>query len=105
MVWTPGLFVLMFVMWSAMMMAMMLPSAAPMILLFMTIHRRRDAAKGRHHSTAAFIAGLRHYLIGFSVLASCVQWMLDDAVLLSSTMASRSTVLASALLFAAGIYN
>jgi len=34
MVWTPGLFVLMFVMWSAMMMAMMLPSAAPMILLF-----------------------------------------------------------------------
>jgi hypothetical protein len=29
MAWTPGLFVLMPVMWSATMMAMMLPSAAP----------------------------------------------------------------------------
>ncbi len=105
MAWAPGLFVLMLVMWSAMMMAMMLPSAAPMILLFATIHRRRGAAKGRHHSLAAFVAGYVAVWIGFSVLATCLQWMLDDAALLSSTMASRSTVLASALLFAAGIYQ
>jgi predicted metal-binding membrane protein len=105
MAWTPGLFVLMLVMWSAMMMAMMLPSAAPMILLFAAILWRRGAAKGRHHSVPAFVAGYVAIWVGFSVLASCVQWMLDDALLLSSTMASRSTVLASALLFAAGIYQ
>jgi predicted metal-binding membrane protein len=105
MAWTPGLFVLMLVMWSAMMMGMMLPSAAPMILLFATIQRRRGTAKDRHHSVAAFVAGYVAVWIGFSVLASCVQWILDDALLLSSTMASRSTVLASALLFAAGIYQ
>jgi predicted metal-binding membrane protein len=105
MAWTPGLFVLMLVMWSAMMMAMMLPSAAPMILLFATIHWRRGAAKGAHHSVPAFVAGYVAIWVGFSVLASCVQWMLDDALLLSSTMASRSTVLASALLFAAGVYQ
>jgi predicted metal-binding membrane protein len=83
MAWTPGLFVLMLVMWSAMMMGMMLPSAAPMILLFATIQRRRGTAKDRHHSVAAFVAGYVAVWIGFSVLASCVQWILDDALLLS----------------------
>jgi predicted metal-binding membrane protein len=34
------------VMWAVMMIAMMLPAAAPMILMFATIHRRR-AAEGR----------------------------------------------------------
>jgi predicted metal-binding membrane protein len=42
--WTTSYFVLMLAMWSIMMAAMMLPSAAPMILLFATIERRRRGA-------------------------------------------------------------
>jgi predicted metal-binding membrane protein len=39
--WTPGYAVLMFVMWWIMMVAMMLPSAARMILLFATLNRKQ----------------------------------------------------------------
>lgn len=39
--WTAGHAVLMYVMWLVMMVAMMLPSAAPVILLYGTISRRR----------------------------------------------------------------
>src|SRR5260370_207957 len=41
--WTLTAFRVMLVMWIVMMTAMMLPSAAPMILLFATINRRRSA--------------------------------------------------------------
>ena len=41
--WTPGRAILVLVMWAVMMAAMMLPSAAPMILLYATIARRRRA--------------------------------------------------------------
>ena len=40
-VWTPGYAVLMFFMWWVMMVAMMLPSAVPMILLFATVNRKQ----------------------------------------------------------------
>jgi predicted metal-binding membrane protein len=40
--WTLATFRVMLVMWIVMMTAMMLPSAAPMILLFATINRRRS---------------------------------------------------------------
>ena len=41
--WATTEFVLMFLTWAIMMVAMMLPSAAPMILLFATVNRRRRA--------------------------------------------------------------
>ena len=45
--WTPGYAVVILVMWAVMMAAMMLPSAAPMILLYGTIARRREETEGR----------------------------------------------------------
>ena len=38
--WTPAYFALMLAMWWVMMVAMMLPSAAPMVLLFATVNRK-----------------------------------------------------------------
>ena len=38
--WTPAYFTLMLTMWWVMMVAMMLPSAAPMVLLFATVNRK-----------------------------------------------------------------
>ena len=43
MAWTPGYAVLMFFMWWIMMVAMMLPSASPMILLFARFNRTQRA--------------------------------------------------------------
>ena len=44
--WTPGYAVLIFLMWAIMMVAMMLPSAAPTILLVANIARSRAATAG-----------------------------------------------------------
>ena len=43
-VWDVGYAVLMFFMWWVMMIAMMLPSATPMVLLFATVNRKQKAA-------------------------------------------------------------
>ena len=42
MAWTPGHAAVVALMWALMMLAMMLPSAAPMILLHATVSRRKD---------------------------------------------------------------
>ena len=47
MAWGPVDFALMFLMWAVMMAAMMVPSAAPMILTFAAVNRRR-AVSGRN---------------------------------------------------------
>ena len=46
MAWSPGHAAVMALMWALMMLAMMLPSAAPMILLHATVSRRRDPERG-----------------------------------------------------------
>jgi predicted metal-binding membrane protein len=51
-VWTPSYAILMFLMWWIMMIAMMLPSASPMILLFARIQRSQQmkgAPSGQAH--------------------------------------------------------
>src|SRR4051794_2289382 len=53
--WTAGYFVLMFLMWAVMMVGMMLPSAAPMILLYDRV-RERQEAKGANLAATAILA-------------------------------------------------
>jgi len=106
MAWTPGSVGVMFVMWAVMMVAMMLPSAAPMILLFATIDRRRAAASGTpYRATALFALAYVAVWMGFSGAATAAQWGLDRARLLSPAMASSSAVLAGLLFMAGGLYQ
>ena len=56
--WTPLDALLLFVMWSAMMAAMMVPGAAPMVAAFATINRRRRERSAPHVPTAIFLARL-----------------------------------------------
>jgi predicted metal-binding membrane protein len=103
--WTWSYAFLMFGMWWVMMIAMMLPSAAPMILLF-TLVNRRSLVKGGSYVPTAVFAGA--YLVawgGFSVIAVALQWGLERAELLSPMMASRNVALAGALLVLAGAYQ
>ena len=61
---------LVFVMWSAMMAAMMVPGAAPMIAAFATINRRRREREAPYVPTAVFLAGYLVVWSGFSLIAT-----------------------------------
>jgi predicted metal-binding membrane protein len=97
--------ILLFVMWAVMMVAMMVPSAAPMILLFATINRRRQAQHQPFVPTLVFLGGYILVWTGFSVLATLAQWGLHEAALLSPMMVSTSSVLGGLLLIAAGVFQ
>jgi predicted metal-binding membrane protein len=104
--WTPVYGMLVFIMWAVMMVAMMLPSAAPVTLLVAGIAKRR-AASGAQAAmpTVLFVAGYLGVWIAFAAIATLLQWQLEQAQLLSDTMALASVVTASAVLIAAGVYQ
>jgi predicted metal-binding membrane protein len=103
--WTPGYSALMFTMWWVMMMAMMLPSAAPMILLFATVNR--GAAKTHSRSVPTFVFAAGYVMIWgfFSLVATFIQWALASSLLLDNMMQSNSHLLSGAILISAGAYQ
>jgi predicted metal-binding membrane protein len=105
MAWTPGYAVLMFFMWWIMMVAMMLPSASPMILLFARFNRSQREKGAPYVPTAVFALGYLWIWAAFSVVAVTAQWSLERSGLLSSMMASTSVTLGAVLLIAAGLYQ
>jgi len=104
--WTPGYTALMLGMWTVMMTAMMLPSAAPAV-------RRMASRAGLGPADAAsgvgraawFAAGYLVIWAGFGAAATGLQWALDAAHLLSNAMAVRSAALAGLVVVAAGLYQ
>jgi predicted metal-binding membrane protein len=103
--WGIADFALTFSMWAVMMVAMMTPSAAPMILMFAQVNRRRREQQVSYVPTSVFLAGYLVVWAGFSVLATTAQWGLHAVSLLSPIMALTSPVLGGVLLLAAGIYQ
>jgi predicted metal-binding membrane protein len=100
--WSLGYFAAMFAMWAVMMVGMMIPSAAPAILLFSAL-RRRSSADGLG-ATALFAAGYLVSWTGFSLLATTMQWLLAEASLLSPLMTSEGPQLGGSIFIAAGLY-
>ncbi len=96
---------MMFVMWVVMMIAMMTPTATPMILLFASINRKRRERNAPYIPTAFFLGGYLLAWVGFSAAATLAQWGLHQAALLSPMMMSTSAWLGGGLLFAAGIFQ
>ena len=103
--WTLVDLVTLFVMWSVMMFAMMLPSASNMLLAFATINRRRREREEPYVATAVFLLGYLAVWVGFSAVAVLIQWGLQSAALLSPMMVSTSPALGGALLIAAGVFQ
>lgn len=101
--WTAADLALTALMWMAMMIAMMTPSAAPMILLHARVQRRsgRDPAP----TTAAFLGGYLLAWAGFSILATLLQWGLHEAALLSGAMGRLAPFAGAAALLGAGLYQ
>jgi predicted metal-binding membrane protein len=104
-VWTPGYAVLIFLMWWIMMIAMMLPSATPTLLLFARVNRKERTGGRPYVPTAAFASGYIAVWGGFSAIAAGVQWELERLGLLSSMMVTTSVWLGGAILAAAGAWQ
>lgn len=103
--WTPGHALIVLVMWAVMMAAMMLPSAAPMILLHATLARRRSERGEPAVTSGAVAAGYLAVWAAFSGAATLLQYGLEQAALLSPMMQTTSRVLAGGVLVAAGLYQ
>jgi len=106
--WTPYYWLIAFVMWAVMMVAMMLPSAAPMVLLYGKVVQHADAKNGTHDgpgSIAAFAGGYLTLWILFSASAVVVQFGLERSGVMTGMMSLRSPALSGALLIAAGLYQ
>jgi predicted metal-binding membrane protein len=104
-VWTPAYAGLIFAMWWAMMVAMMLPGATPMLLLFARVNRSQKAKDRPYVPTGTFAAG---YLVawgGFSLLAAGLQWGLEQLELLGPMMTATNCWLGGAILLAAGLWQ
>lgn len=91
-----------FAMWWTMMVAMMLPAAAPTVLLYARSAARPGAPPP---STGAFVGGYLLVWGLFSLLAAAVQIYLGEALILSAAMKFQSTRLAGGVLIAAGAYQ
>jgi predicted metal-binding membrane protein len=96
---------LVFLMWGAMTLAMMLPTAAGMIVTYAQI---ADTAvrKGEHAvSPLLLTAGYVCVWLGFAVIATVLQIGLAAATLLDSAMATTSPLFSGAVFIGAGAYQ
>jgi len=103
--WTPAYAALVFAMWLTMMIAMMVSSAAPMVLLFAALKRKQSATVSPLAEAWLFLGGYLLIWAGFSLVATLAQWQLDHAGLLSMAMAATSAGLGGGVLLLAGLYQ
>ena len=96
---------LLFVMWVVMMLAMMVPSASPLILMVAFINRKRRERDDPLVPTGLFLAGYLLAWTAYSAVATGAQWGLHTTSLLSPAMVSTSPVLGGILLLTAGIFQ
>lgn len=92
-------------MWGAMTLAMMLPSAAPMILTYAEI--ADTAARKNEPVVSPFMiaAGYTVVWFGFAAAATLAQLALTRAALLDPSMASASGLFSGAIFIGAGVYQ
>lgn len=104
--WTPGYALLVFMMWWVMMIAMMTPSAAPMILLYGAVKRKSTPETKVIRLSAVFVLGYLLVWAVFSAIAAGLQWALELRGLVSPMlMELTGRALGGAVLLAAGIYQ
>jgi predicted metal-binding membrane protein len=92
-------------MWWTMMIGMMVPSAAPMVLLFGNVQRRQLAAESPKLRVALFTAGYLAAWGAFSALAAGAQIALTRLALLAPMELTVATWLGALLVALAGVYQ
>jgi predicted metal-binding membrane protein len=102
--WNPEELVAAGLMWSVMMVAMMLPSTAPLLLLFAGAQRTLRAQGGAAVPAGLLVAGYLVTWFGWSWLAASLQWTLQSLSLLPGDLAARGA-LGGGFLVLAGLYQ
>lgn len=94
-----------FLMWVVMMIAMMVPSVAPTLLMFAAVNRQRRQQRRPFVPTGVFLLGYLAVWSLFSLLASVLQQGLHATAVLSSAMVMSSPFIGGGLLLAAGLFQ
>jgi predicted metal-binding membrane protein len=102
--WDAGHVLLLWAMWAVMMAGMMLPSAAPTVLLYGAAARRRAGERAVPQIYALALGYLTVWAL-FSVLATGVQRLLAITLLMSPMMEMTTPAASAVLLMIAGLYQ
>lgn len=104
--WTLSYTILMFFMWWLMMIAMMIPSASPMILLYTALKRAGSKSERVVFLSLVFLGGYLAMWAAFSLAAVAVQWLAETIALSDGLMMTiQSRTFAAVVLIAAGLYQ
>ena len=103
--WTVAEFVVTFVMWTVMMAGMMMPSAAPMILLYARVGRQAAVQQKPFAATGWFASGYILAWAIFSAIAVVAQAELSKFALLTPMMKTDNNFLGGGILVVAGAYQ
>ena len=98
-------FVLTFTMWSAMVLAMMLPAAAPMIMTYADLAETAVAKGEPAASPLVLIAGYLAVWLGVAVMLTVLQGLLAHLGALDGMTSVASPFAAAALFLIAGVYQ
>jgi predicted metal-binding membrane protein len=101
--WTD--FVLLFLMWVVMMIAMMTPSVAPLVLIFAMMNRQRKQRQNPFVPAGYLLGGYFLVWVAFSLFATLLQWLLQQVSLLSPEMITTSKILGGIILVLAGVFQ
>jgi predicted metal-binding membrane protein len=94
------------VMWAVMAVAMMLPTALPLVVLFMRFRRSRHPHLAAGGATAALVLGYLAAWFAFGAAAAALQYGLEHAGALTPVMGRlRSAAAGGAVLLAAGLFQ
>ena len=104
-IWDWPRILLLWAMWAAMMTAMMLPSAAPLVLLYAAVAGRHAEGRTPARRVYALVAGYLLVWSLFCVLATALQRMLASALLLTPMMEPATPVAGGAVLAVAALYQ
>ena len=104
--WSAGYALLAFFMWWIMMIAMMTPSAAPLVLLFAAVKRMGPEADRSAMHSGLLLTGYLAAWAGFSALATAAQWAAGKLGVVAGAMMTLDGRWPAALvLIAAGLYQ
>jgi predicted metal-binding membrane protein len=103
--WAPTDLMYGFMMWSVMMAGMMLPSIAPVILLYARVGRVAEVLSKPLAATGWFAGGYLLAWTGFSVLATLLQALLNQVGLATPAVAGGNHLLGGIILIVAGAYQ
>jgi len=103
--WSATNVVFMFIMWAVMMFAMMLPSVTPTVMIFGRVREKREVTGRLFAPTGAFVAGYLLVWVGFSLLATTVNWSLHTGGSMSTMMGKVGPQTGGLFLIAAGAFQ